>query len=171
MLGRLLTSSNQDGTIKKLNRESVVRELHVCNNIFFNHFCTSGHCSFLEDVSVTFIDKTDTSDLLKRKGYWRSTLKTMAPFGLNIEESVQQFYYVEVCNFQDWYVLTKNIFRYIVESFLSLLLSLFWLLFIVIFVIIFIICCYFCYYCYYHHCYYYFNGWRYYLYFYLFLFV
>ena len=54
----------------------------------FNHFCTSGHCGFLEDVSLTFIDKTDPSDPLKRKDYWKSTLKTMAPFGLNIEESV-----------------------------------------------------------------------------------
>ena len=54
----------------------------------FNHFCTSGHCDFLEDVSLTFIDKTDPSDPLKREDYWRSTLKTMAPFGLNIEESV-----------------------------------------------------------------------------------
>ena len=54
----------------------------------FNHFCISGHCSFLEDVSLTFTDKTDPSDPLKRENYWRSTLKTMAPFGLNIEESV-----------------------------------------------------------------------------------
>ena len=43
---------------------------------------------FSVDVSVTFIDKTEPSDLLKREDYWRSTLKTMAPFGLNIEESV-----------------------------------------------------------------------------------
>ena len=48
----------------------------------FNHFCTSGHCGFLEDVSLTFIDKTDPSDPLKREDYWRSTLKTMVPFGL-----------------------------------------------------------------------------------------
>ena len=54
---------------------------------FFNHFCIPDHCRFLEDVSLTFIDKTDPSDLLKRVDYWRSTLKTMAPFGLNIEES------------------------------------------------------------------------------------
>ena len=51
----------------------------------FNHFCTSGHCGFL--VSLTFIDKTDPSDPLKKEDYWRTTLKTMASFGLNIEES------------------------------------------------------------------------------------
>ena len=54
----------------------------------FNHFCTSGHCGFLEDVSLTFADKIDRSDPLKREDNWRSTLKTMAPFGLNIEQSV-----------------------------------------------------------------------------------
>ena len=54
----------------------------------FNHFCASGDCGFIENLSLTFIDKTDPSDLLKREDYWRSTLKTMALFGLNIEESV-----------------------------------------------------------------------------------
>ena len=49
---------------------------------------TSGHCGFLEDVSLTFIDKTHPSDPLKREDYWRNTPKTMEPFGLNIEESV-----------------------------------------------------------------------------------
>ena len=46
------------------------------------------HKGFLSDVSITFIDKTDPSDPLKREDYWRSILKTMAPFGLNIEDSV-----------------------------------------------------------------------------------
>ena len=54
----------------------------------FNHFCTPGHCRFLEDASLTFIDKTDPSDPLKMEDYWRSTPKTMAPFRVNIEESV-----------------------------------------------------------------------------------
>ena len=52
------------------------------------HFCSSNHNCFISDVSVTFIDKTDPSDPLKREDYWRSTLKTMAHFGLDIEESV-----------------------------------------------------------------------------------
>ena len=59
----------------------------------FSYYCTSGHCGFLEDVLFSFIDKTDPSDLLKREDCWRSTLKTMALFGFNIEESVWQFYY------------------------------------------------------------------------------
>ena len=54
----------------------------------FSHFCTSGHAEFLDDVSITFIYKTDPPDPLKREDYWRGTLKTMGLFGLNIEESL-----------------------------------------------------------------------------------
>ena len=54
------------------------------------NFWGSNHNCLVSDVLVAFIDKTDPSDLLKREdyNYWRSTLKTMASFGLNIEESV-----------------------------------------------------------------------------------
>ena len=48
----------------------------------------AGHDGFLNDVSVTFIDKTDPSYPLRREDYWRQTLKTMVPYGLNIEDSV-----------------------------------------------------------------------------------
>ena len=43
---------------------------------------------FLMIISVTFIDITDPSDPLKREIFWRETLRTMAPYGLNIEDSV-----------------------------------------------------------------------------------
>ena len=56
----------------------------------YEHFCSSNHNCLISDVSVTFIDKTDPSDPLKREEYWRSTLKTMAFFGLNNEESVRR---------------------------------------------------------------------------------
>ena len=35
--------------------------------------------------TVTFIDKTDPSDWLKREEYWRHTLKVVATFELDIE--------------------------------------------------------------------------------------
>ena len=54
----------------------------------FRHFSGPGHNGFLNDVSITLIDKTHPSDPLKPEEYWRKTLKTMAPFGLNIEDSV-----------------------------------------------------------------------------------
>ena len=49
----------------------------------FEHFASEGHCSFLENVTITFIDKTDPKDPNRQEHYWRHTLKTMAPLGLN----------------------------------------------------------------------------------------
>ena len=54
----------------------------------FRHFSSSGRNGFLNDVSINFIDKKDPSDPLKRENYRRKTLKTIAPFGLTIEDSV-----------------------------------------------------------------------------------
>ena len=51
-------------------------------------FSEEGHHNFLEDVSVKFIDKTDPSKSLQRENYWRSTLKTVTPLGLNVEGCV-----------------------------------------------------------------------------------
>ena len=47
-----------------------------------------GHQGFLNEASVTFIDKTDGKDPKKRERYWMQTLKTMGPYGLNIADSV-----------------------------------------------------------------------------------
>ena len=58
------------------------------------HFCSSNHNCFISYVLVTFIDRTDQSDLLKSEDYWRRTLKTMAPFGLDIEESVSRYLFL-----------------------------------------------------------------------------
>ena len=80
--------NNYKSDSKKHGQGATCMQQHL-----FNHFCTSGHCGFLEHVSLTFIDKTDPSDPLKREDYWRSMLKTMALFGLNIKESVSQFCY------------------------------------------------------------------------------
>ena len=45
----------------------------------FSHFSMAGHDGFFKDDTITFIDKTDPSDPLWRKDYWRKTLKTMVP--------------------------------------------------------------------------------------------
>ena len=76
-------SNNYKSDSRKHEQGAICMQQHL-----FNHFCTSGHCGFLDDVSLTFTNKTDPSDLLKREDYWRRTLKTMAPFGLNIKGSV-----------------------------------------------------------------------------------
>ena len=54
----------------------------------FEDFSEKGHHSFLKDVSITLIDKTDPSNPLQRENYWRNILKTMAPWGLNVEDCV-----------------------------------------------------------------------------------
>ena len=87
MFGRLLTSSGLDGTITKDILESRVRELHVCSNICLTIFVLQAIVVSLEDISLICIDTTVPSDSLKREDYWRSTLKTVTLFGLNIEKS------------------------------------------------------------------------------------
>ena len=54
--------NNTESDSRKHGQRAICMQQHL-----FNHFCTSGHCSFLEDVSLTFIDKTDPSDQLKRE--------------------------------------------------------------------------------------------------------
>ena len=52
------------------------------------HFQSPGYTGFIEDVCITLIDKTDPFIPTKREDYWRQTLKTLAPYGLNVEESI-----------------------------------------------------------------------------------
>ena len=54
---------------------------------FYRHSSSPGHGGFLNDVSVTLIDKTDGSDPKKREDCWTKTLKNMATYGLIIEDS------------------------------------------------------------------------------------
>ena len=58
----------------------------------YEHFCDSEHSGFLNEVSITFIDKTDPTNHLQRENYWKHTLKTFAPYGLNMKENVYLFH-------------------------------------------------------------------------------
>ena len=51
--------------------------------LVFEHFSSNGYHGFLEDCSITLIDKTNGSDPTRRLEYWRSILKTVTPYGLN----------------------------------------------------------------------------------------
>ena len=53
----------------------------------FEDFKSEVHNNFLGNVSITLIDKIDGKDPKKRENYWMRTLKTYAPFGLNIDDS------------------------------------------------------------------------------------
>ena len=54
----------------------------------YRHFESEGHTEFLDDVSVTLIGKTDCSNPTNRDNYWMQTLKTFAPYGLNVVDSI-----------------------------------------------------------------------------------
>ena len=54
----------------------------------YDHLMDKNHKDFVQNVSVTLIDKTDSSDLLEREKYRRDTLKRFTPNGLNISESL-----------------------------------------------------------------------------------
>ena len=54
----------------------------------YSHFEREEHNSFLEDVSITLINKTDGSDPTKRETFWMHTLKTLAPYKINVENGM-----------------------------------------------------------------------------------
>ena len=49
----------------------------------FGHFSSNGYNGFLEDCSITLIDKTDGSDPTRTEEYWRRVQKSVTPYGLN----------------------------------------------------------------------------------------
>ena len=51
--------------------------------LVFEHFSSNNHNGFLEDFSITHIDKTDGSDATRREEYWTRVPKTVIPYGLN----------------------------------------------------------------------------------------
>ena len=58
----------------------------------YEHFCDREHTGFLNDVLITFTDKTHPTNPLQRENYWKHTLKTFSPYGLNIKENMQLFH-------------------------------------------------------------------------------
>ena len=59
----------------------------------YKHFKSERHSGFRHDVSVILFDKADCSNPTKRETYWMRTLKTIAPYGLNVENNVYLFYF------------------------------------------------------------------------------
>ena len=68
---------------KENNRKAKRGEKHM-GPLVFEHFASNDHNGFLEDCSITLIDKTDGSDPTRREEYWRRALKTITPYGLNM---------------------------------------------------------------------------------------
>ena len=72
----------------KMNGRNLLNSQTCMQQHLYEHFASEGNCSFLENVTITFIDKTDPKDPNRREHYWRHTFKTMAPsgLGLNVED-------------------------------------------------------------------------------------
>ena len=70
---------------KENNRKAKRGEEHM-QPLVFEHFSSNDHNGFLEDCSITLIDKTDGSDPTRREEYWRRVLKTVTPYELNAIE-------------------------------------------------------------------------------------
>ena len=51
------------------------------------HFLKDDHHGFEKDVSICLIDKTQSSDTHKPQYYWMRTLKMLAPFRLNTQDT------------------------------------------------------------------------------------
>ena len=51
--------------------------------LVFEHISSNDQNGFLENCSITLIDKTDGSDLIRGEEYWRRVMKTVTPYGLN----------------------------------------------------------------------------------------
>ena len=72
------------GIIKNLTLVNMRMAYHACKNTCKNIFVTVNIMVY----SMTFIEKADPTNHLQRKNYWKHTLKTFAPYGLNIKENV-----------------------------------------------------------------------------------
>ena len=69
--------NNYKSNDRKFQRLEPCRQEHLSS-----HFSLADHDGFFNDVSITFIDKTDPTDPLRREDYWRQTLKQWFRSGL-----------------------------------------------------------------------------------------
>ena len=74
---RLIWSNYNDN-----DRKAQRGEEHMQPELF-EHFHSEEHNGFLQDCSITLIEKTDGSDPARRDEYRRAVLKTVSPYGLN----------------------------------------------------------------------------------------
>ena len=76
---------NFDGIITSLIKEKLRGE-DCMQRYLHEHFISEGHNGLINDVEIFFIDKTDPSDPTRREELWRTKLKILAPYRLNVEE-------------------------------------------------------------------------------------
>ena len=64
----------------------VERGENCMQKYFHDHFLSEGYSGLINDVEIAFIDQTDPSDLIRREKFSKNKLKTLAPYGLYVEE-------------------------------------------------------------------------------------
>ena len=72
----------------KSKRTSFDRGEQRMQEHLYKHFECESHLGFRDEIPVILINKTDGSNPTKRETYWMQTLKTIAPYCLNVENSV-----------------------------------------------------------------------------------
>ena len=77
-----------DGTIINPTLESLIGKSVTCKNIFIDTSVVQVTGVSLMTYSSYINCKMDGSEPKKQEDYWMKTLNTMAPYGLNIEDSV-----------------------------------------------------------------------------------
>ena len=70
------------------NSRKHVHAISCMQKHLYEHFCDSEPSGFRNDISIKYIDKTDPNNPPQRENSWKDTLKTFAPYGLNIKENV-----------------------------------------------------------------------------------
>ena len=75
--------SNSKSKSKSFKRGEKCNQEHL-----YKHFENEGHTEFLDDVSITLIDKTDGSNPTKRENCWMRTIETYTPYGLNVVDTI-----------------------------------------------------------------------------------
>ena len=75
--------NNYKENARKFERGEQCMQRHL-----YEHFNLPDHSGFLNDVSVTLIDKTDPTDPTKREDYWIHTIKKKASLRLNVEDGL-----------------------------------------------------------------------------------
>ena len=71
----------------KDNDGAFLRGEEIKQKSLHEHFLKDDHHGFKKEVSICLIDKAQSSDPHKREYYWMRILKTLAPFGLNMEDT------------------------------------------------------------------------------------
>ena len=67
----------------KENNRKAKRGEELMQPLVFEQFSSNDHNGFLEDCSITLIDKTNGSDPTRREECWRRVLKTVTSYGLD----------------------------------------------------------------------------------------